>query len=147
MFRYYKMIHANLFNAKDIDPAALEGDPFESVCLQLANQQKRGRPRWTPQEIKEKLIEIAAEGEEDTDENMQSLLTLAGSAVLADVLLKFVCTKRTVMLLCIQGAHFSSESGAGKERHTRHHTGVQRVGRAHILLWGSHEAIGTTNAS
>ena len=95
MFRYCKMIHANLFNAKDIDPAALEGDPFESVCLQLANQQKRGRPRWTPQEIKEKLIEIAAEGEEDTDENIQNFLTFAGSEVLADVLLKFTQKERS----------------------------------------------------
>ena len=89
MFLHYKMIHSNLFDAKDIDPAAREGDPFESVCLQLANLQKRGRPRWTPQEIKEKLIEIAVEGEEDTDENIQSLLTCAGSAVLTDVLLEF----------------------------------------------------------
>ncbi len=89
MFRYCKMMHSNLFNAKDIDPAALEGDPFESVCLQLANQQKRGRRRWAPQGTKEKLTEIAAEGEEDTDEYIQNFLTLAGSKVLADVLLKF----------------------------------------------------------
>ena len=52
IFVYCKMINSALFNAKDIDPSALVGNPFESVCLQLANLQKQGRPRWTAQEIK-----------------------------------------------------------------------------------------------
>ena len=83
------MISSNLFNAEDIDPNALEGDPFESVCLQLASLKKRGRPKWTPQEVKSKLIEIALQGaEEDTDENIESFLRFAGSSALAELLVK-----------------------------------------------------------
>ena len=83
------MIISNLFNAEDIDPNALEGDPFESVCLQLASLKKRGRPKWTPQEVKSKLIEIALQGaEEDTDENIESFLRFAGSSALAELLVK-----------------------------------------------------------
>ena len=70
---YYKMINSTLFNAKDIDPSALVGNPFESVCLQLTNLQKHGRPRWTAQEVKLKLIEIVAEGDEtDTDKTSKT---------------------------------------------------------------------------
>ena len=62
------MIHSTLFNAKDIDPNASVGDALEGACLQLANLCKNGRPRWTAYEVKAKLIEIAAQGdEEETD--------------------------------------------------------------------------------
>ena len=90
------MINFTLFNAKDIDPSALVGNPFESVCLQLTNLQKQGRPRWTSQEIKSKLIEIAAkdEDEADTDENFENYLTFAGSTVLVDALIKLAEKER-----------------------------------------------------
>ena len=72
------------------------GNPFESVCLQLTNLQKHGRPRWTAQEIKSKLIEIVAEdeGEADRDGNFENYLTFAGSDVLADALIKLAEKER-----------------------------------------------------
>ena len=89
------MINSTLLNAKDIDPSALVGKPFESVCLQLTNLQKHGRQRWAAQEIKWKLIEIVAEGDEtDTDENFENYLTFAGSSVLADALIKLAEKER-----------------------------------------------------
>ena len=94
------MINSNLFNAEDIDPNALEGDPFESVCLQLASLKKRGRPKWTPQEVKSKLIEIALQGaEEDTDENIESFLGFSGPSTLAQFLVKFAEHERLCCIL------------------------------------------------
>ena len=89
------MLNSTLFNTKDIDPSALVGNPFESVCLQLTNLQQHGRPRWTSQEIKSKLIEIVVEGDEaDSDENLENFLTLASSGVLVDALIKLAEKER-----------------------------------------------------
>ena len=62
------MINANLLNTEDIDPNAFQGTPFESLCLQLSALRNDGRTKWTPQQVKEKLIEIAAEGAEDRED-------------------------------------------------------------------------------
>ena len=64
-----KMLHANLLNTEDIDPNAFRHGPFQSACLQLSALRKKGSTKWTPQQVKEKLMEIAtegAEGEEDS---------------------------------------------------------------------------------
>ena len=100
------MIHSNLFNAKDIDPAAFVGDALEGACLQLAGLQRNGRPRWTADGVKMKLIEVAAQGDADADENMQAFLALSGaqgSTALPDAVVDLAAKERiTCYALCGQ---------------------------------------------
>jgi len=74
------MLYSHLFNAKDIDPAAFAGDALESACAQLAKLQKRGRPRWTVDEVKSKLVEIAVEGWEQEPPEVAIRFLANGSA-------------------------------------------------------------------
>ena len=69
------MLHANLLNTHEIDPNAFRGNRLESVCAQISATRKKGKNIWTPQRVKEELIELAADDFEKDDEVLEAILT------------------------------------------------------------------------
>ena len=67
------MLHANLLNTHEIDPNAFRGNRLESVCAQISATRKKGKNIWTPQRVKEELIELAADDFKKDDEVLEAI--------------------------------------------------------------------------
>ena len=95
-----QMLHSNLLNTEDINPNAFFEGRFESVCAQISATRKKGKQIWTPEQVRDKLVEVAAEDIERDDEVLEAMLQANVAFIKAAVLRFAEKNHLTCYVLC-----------------------------------------------